>query len=495
MPGLVSETETRDTTGDKAQGTTNAPLLSTLPTSADLAEEYLRARGLGPTELRLRKHRGEWLRCNGTYYEPQSYEALEADVTTYFNGTPYRAKVSTSFVSGIIKQLTARCLMPEIDLPAEVIDGAWKPARDVAVLKNGVVTLASVQSGQVPDLQPHSSRLVTRRALSFDYDSAATCRQWLTFLEHVLPDDGSRRLLQQIFGYCLTFDMRYQKFFLFEGTGGNGKSVVTSILRRIIGDHNTSSLPLNRFGDKHGLANTHGKLVNFTGELREKDTVAEELLKQATGGDVMHFDPKYKSAFTAPFTAKIIICTNERPTFTDRSDGLWRRLVVLPFPVSIPPEQQDPGLEARLARESPGILNWAIQGAIALTRAGRFEEPARSKAAAQDFRDQASPERIFLKERCRLEESGWIEAQALYDEYRADAHRGGFKPMNKAKFRKEVLLLPGVKEDRLRKANGSRPHIFRGITTSPEGSNVLATLSLSEAGSEGADALLKLRQS
>lgn len=485
--GLVSDgTETRgemrDTTRTKAQsttqdpthGTADAPVLSTLLTSADLAEEYLRARKLmGPTdgtagpELRLRKHRGEWLRYNGTYYEPLSYEALEADVTTYFNGTPHRAKATPSFVSGIIKQLTARCLMPEIDLPAECIGGTWQPVRDrgTVILKNGVISLGSVQSGQVPDLRPHSCRLVTRCALPFDYNPTATCPGWLTFLEQVLPDDGSRRLLQQIFGYCLTFDMRHQKFFLFEGTGGNGKSVVTSILRRVIGEHNTSSLPLNRFGEKHGLVSTYGKLVNIASELREKDTVAEDLLKQATGGDAMYFDPKYKPAFTAPFTAKVILCTNERPTFTDRSDGLWRRLIVLPFPVSIAPEHQDPELETKLSSELPGILNWAIQGAVSLNAAGRFEEPAGSTAAAQDFRDQASPERIFLKDECRLDPDAWIETQVLYGRYRAFAQREGYKPLNGAKFRREVLSQPGVTVDRLRTGD-VRPHIYRGITTS-----------------------------
>ncbi|SLM49230.1 protein of unknown function [Nitrospira japonica] len=476
-------TSIRNDTENRAGVETGAPLQSRPLTAADWADEYLTARGLVTVAgLWLRKHRGEWLRYNGAYYESLTPEALEADVTTYFNGTLYRDRVNKAFVSGIIHQLTARCLMPDIDLPAEYHGGAWNPVRDagIVVLKNGIVRLASV--GHLPDLQAHSCQLVTRCALPFNYDPAATCPAWLKFLEHILPDDATRTLLQQIFGYCLTFDMKHQKFFLFEGTGGNGKSVVTRILRRVVGAQNTSSLPLNRFGDKHGLVGTYGKLVNVTGELREKDTVAEDLLKQATGGDAMYFEPKYKTSFTAPFTAKIILCTNERPTFTDRSNGLWRRLVVLPFPVSIPPEEQDPELETRLSLELPGVLNWAIQGAVSLNNAGRFIEPPQSKAAGEEFRDQANHERAFLKERCCLEKHARIGAQDLYDAYRLDAQRGGYKPLSRTKFRKEVLSLSGVKEDRLRKADGTRPHIFHGITTNHRGPIASRSSWLSEVG-------------
>jgi putative DNA primase/helicase len=258
--------------------------------------------------------------------------------------------------------------------------------------------------------------------------------------------------------------MSLQKFFMFEGTGANGKSVVAGILRRVVGVNNTSGVPLNRFHDKHSLVSTYGKLVNVTGELREKDTIAEDLLKQATGGDLMHFDPKHKPAFSAPFTAKIIICTNERPAFTDRSNGLWRRIIVVPFPVSIPPERQDPELEDKLANELPGILNWAIQGALSLYKFGRFEEPKASIEARTAFQKDANPVRQFLDECCRLDSEAYVETQALYTQYRAYVLEHGHAPLSDTKFSKEVTSLSGVKKDRIRMPGG-RPHVYLGITS------------------------------
>lgn len=442
------------------------------PTIADFAEDYLHARQyVTSSGLRLRRHRDQWLYYTGTHYEPMDDEDLKADVTNYFNGTPHRSKVNKSFVSGILDQLTARCLIRRaVSLPARQSDNTWYELPETVTLENGLINLAGVRIGIPPELKPHTPHFVSRCVLPYRYDPAAQCPGWLKFLEEILPDEGSRTLLQQLFGYCLTFDTSRQKFFMFEGTGGNGKSVVTAILRHMVGRQNTTSLSLSRFNDKHGLVMTYGKLVNFTGELREKDKIAEDLLKQATGGDLMSFEEKYKPAFSAPFTAKIIVCTNERPAFTDRSNGLWRRLIILPFPISIPPEKQDAQLEQTLAAELPGILNWAIQGAISLNDAGGFKEPHVSIDARMAFQKEANPARQFFEDCCRVDANGQVGTQILYARYKEYVSAGGYRPLNQSHFKKEVLLLPGVTETRVRVDTGSKPHIYRGITSSPEGS-------------------------
>src|SRR5262249_40607785 len=161
-----------------------------------------------------------------------------------------------------------------------------------------------------------------------------------------------------------------QKFFMFEGSGGNGKGVVTNSLTRVLGVENVSALSLHRFGGPHELVVILGKLVNITTELKASDKVAEHVLKQLTGSDAITFNPKYKEPFSAKPTAKIILVTNERPQFTDRSDGLWRRLIILPFPVTISEDRRNVHLEDELAAELPGILNWAIAGARSLYQGG-----------------------------------------------------------------------------------------------------------------------------
>lgn len=442
------------------------------PAPADHAAEYLsERRHETPGGLRLRKHRGQWLRYTGSHYEVLTQEELAADVTNYFNGTAYRSKVNPSFVSSVVGQLTARCLIPDtIELPAKENKGQWSPAPNIVVLNNGYITMASVQDREPPGLQKHSPNLVSRCLLPYDYLPSVQCPAWSKFLEEILPVEGSRRLLQEIFGYCLTTDVSLQKFFMFEGTGGNGKGVVTSILVRMVGLENTSSLSVDRFHEKHELAVAVGKLVNFTSELGANDKISEELLKRVTGGDLITVNPKYLKPFTTKFTAKIIISTNARPAFADRSNGIWRRLIVLAFPVTIPTERQDPHLEESLAREMSGILNWAIQGAISLHRRGRFQEPQASIDARVNFQKESNPAKLFFEDCCANDKAGSVGTRALYDRYKEFIQDHGYKPLNEVNFQKEVLQLPGVtKERESNRSGGPRPHVYRGITTTSPG--------------------------
>ena len=83
------------------------------PTFADFADQYLNDRGHGVNgQYRLRHHQGQWLRYNGVQYEPLAERDLRADVMNYFTGTPLKSRVNGAFVSGIIEQLIARCLVP-----------------------------------------------------------------------------------------------------------------------------------------------------------------------------------------------------------------------------------------------------------------------------------------------------------------------------------------------------------------------------------------------
>src|SRR5262249_725910 len=153
-----------------------------------------------------------------------------------------------------------------------------------------------------------------------------------------------------------------QKFFLFEGEGANGKGVVLNILTLLLGAANVSGLPLESFSATHGLESTLGKLVNLTSEIGDLDRVSEGKLKQFTGEDLMSFNPKYRPEFTAKATARLVMATNVRPPFRDRSNGLWRRLMVLPFPVTIPEGKRNRRLTDELATELSGIFNWAVEG-------------------------------------------------------------------------------------------------------------------------------------
>jgi putative DNA primase/helicase len=88
----------------------------------------------------------------------------------------------------------------------------------------------------------------------------------------------------------------------------------------------------------------------------------EGILKQFVSGDTMYFDRKGILGINAKPTARLMIWANDRPAISDRSNGIWRRLLYLPFRVAIPDAEQDRQLAEKLRAEMPGILNWALAG-------------------------------------------------------------------------------------------------------------------------------------
>ncbi len=443
---------------------------------ADLADDFLQERGFATSEgLCLRRYRGDWLQFDGMVFRLLSDEEMKADVMAYLRTTEAREKATSSFLNGVLAHLQSLCLVPNaVEWPARQVGNEWVTQQHCVVMQNGLLNFSALRSdANELVLAPHTPALVSRVSLPYSYDPHAKCPGWMIFLETILPDPESRQLLQELFGYCLTLDVSMQRFFLFEGSGANGKGVTLNILRRLVGPENVSALPLSRFASPHELIVTLGKLVNITNELGER--FAEEPLKQFVGGDLVHFNPKYKEPFAAKPTAKLVNATNVRPTVTDRSDGFWRRVTILPFPVTIPEDQRDPFLEDKLATELSGILNWAIAGSHALYQRGHFIEPQVVREARQTWRSDTNPAAQFLEERYEATEGGEIGKQEMYNAYKSFCIDGGEKPLPAQQFHQEVTRrFPGATEVRPRVEGGSRPHVYRGI----------AVRSLEEAGLE-----------
>ena len=112
----------------------------------------------------------------------------------------------------------------------------------------------------------------------------------------------------------------------------------------------------------------------------ELDKVAEGQLKAFVSGDLMEFEYKFKTPFSAKPTARLILSTNNPPMFSDKTDGVWRRMLLLRCSVQIPESERVAGMDSvewwRDAGELPGILNWAIAGLVQLRKQGRFIVPA-----------------------------------------------------------------------------------------------------------------------
>ena len=274
-------------------------------------------------------------------------------------------------------------------------------------------------------------------------------------------------LIQKWFGYCLVLDTSQQKLLMLEGPGANGKSVLLAILEGLVGSENCSSVSLEDFRERFALSATVGKLVNIVSEVGDVNRLPEGKLKAFVVGDPLTLDRKYRDPLGVRPTARLVFATNKIPRFDDQTDGLWRRLIIVPATVVIAPDKQDKTLTEKLRAELPGIFNWAVQGLVRLRRHGRFTEPQAVIEATLAHRQTCDPVGTFLRARFREDPSGEVTSDELYQLYAAWCEERDLRPDSGSVVGKAVKrVFPAVKRKK-RGARGERCWVYVGVSGVP----------------------------
>jgi P4 family phage/plasmid primase-like protien len=361
---------------------------------------------------------------------------------------PARQSVNKGLVTNALQVVESRALVKGTrPMPSRLSEGA--PVNWLA-LDNGLLDLDAGTLG------PHTSDWFSTACLPYRYEPAAKCEHWLTMLQQNLEGDDERiALLQEFFGYCLVPSTDAQACLVLAGEGGNGKSAVLAGLHALLGDENVSTVPLEGFGQRFAMVQTLGKLANIVAEVGELDRTAEGTLKAFVSGDRMTFEHKGRDPFTGRPTARLVISTNNLPRFSDKTNGVWRRLLLVPFNRRVPDSERVPGMDKPewwlRQGEVPGILNWALAGLSRLRSNGmRFTEPAVCRAALDTHRRESDPAREFLLEHFEASPNAPpLKTAEVYEAYREWCEKNGQKhPLTAPAFGKQVRRVFGLEESR-----------------------------------------------
>lgn len=281
---------------------------------------------------------------------------------------------------------------------------------------NGTINL------KTGELQPHRREDLITKTTGVMFDPAAPCPQWEAFLDRVM--DGKQSLidyLQRHSGYCLTGVVSEHGFDLPHGGGANGKSTYLNTLLAMLGDYAKTAAPgllLRKHSDSHPteLADLLGARLVTSVEFEEGARLNEALVKQLSGGD--HVKGRYMRADFFEFnpTWKLIVGTNHRPVIRGTDFAIWRRVRLIPFTVTIPPDEQDRELPDKLKAELPGILAWAVRGCLEWQERG-LNPPHEVQAATDDYRRDMDLLADFLDACCILAPTSQVTAKALYGCY------------------------------------------------------------------------------
>jgi putative DNA primase/helicase len=313
-------------------------------------------------------------------------------------------------------------------LPGEMDQHEW-----LFNVKNGTIDL------RTGELRPHRREDMITKVAPVDYAPAAKCPTWLAFLERVMA--GNRRLmgfLQRAAGYSLTASTREQCFFLLHGTGANGKSVFLTTLLAAAGEYGIQAAPdllLRKSGESHPteVADLFGARLVVATETEAGRRLAENLVKQLTGGDRLKARFMRQDFFEFEATHKIWLATNNKPTVKGTDYAIWRRIKLIPFTVTIPPEERDQSLPEKLRQELPGILTWAVQGCLEWQARG-LDEPSEVTDATCAYRDEQDVLGGFIRDRCVVQPWAKVLARDLYRAYTEWCGENGEHPMAQRNF-------------------------------------------------------------
>lgn len=234
-------------------------------------------------------------------------------------------------------------------------------------------------------------------ARDFEFKPDARCPAFAGYLSaFTMGDEVKARALQEWAGLCQIHETKYQKFCVLVGDGANGKGVFAEVLRKLVGDGNHSNLSLGQLAGRFAYSSLTDRLINISDELDEADRADEARLKTLSGGEPVNVEQKYRDAVEQVPSVRLMFLTNALPHIRDRSEGFWRRLILIPCRQVLKDEDQDRDLRERLGQELPGIFNWALEGLRRLREQDGFTEAADSRDAVAEYRRGCNPLREFL---------------------------------------------------------------------------------------------------
>lgn len=319
----------------------------------------------------------------------------------------------------------------------------------------------------------HSSEFGFRYILPYDYDPDATCSRFDQFLDEVmLKDEDMKKVVCQFMGYAISGidPVIGQKALILYGNGSNGKSVLLEIFKMLAGKGNYSTVSMgNDINKETGRYALSGKLFNVTEETPRDAMVDNTIFKALVSGGEVQARRLYCDAFDMKNYAKIIMACNSLPANYDDTNGMYRRLLIVPFRATFTEETKDVFILDKLKEELSGIFNIAYAGYKEfMSNRGRFARAEQIDAQLAEYKHDSHPLSFFIEEECSLKEGGFTSSMVLYTRYKSFSDMTGMKPMDIRYFSKLMASYLHTVYGKDMRGRNSTNRGFNGITLGGE---------------------------
>lgn len=347
-------------------------------------------------------------------------------------------------------------------------------------VRNGTLDL---ETGK---LRPHRQSDRITKICGAEYDPAARAPRWEQFLVEIQPDPGMREWFQRWFGYCLTGSISEQVMMFALGDGANGKNLLLDTMKAVMGDYAATCAPdllVLKSNDEHptGFADLQGHRMVLASEIDRGRKWAESTIKRLTGDKTIKARRMRSDFCEFEASHKFNVLANNKPEVQGTDHGIWRRIRLAPFTVTI--DRPDRELPDRLAAERSGILAWAVRG-CRTWQCDKLGEVPLMRAAADQYRSEQDVVGEWIAERCLCvcppDVSQWedglcatcgagTEVHAVEpdraDEPWSDVYPD-FRAWQEARGVKQPWTLPTFRSELLKRRNviAKRTKQWRGVT-------------------------------
>lgn len=409
---------------------------------------------------------------------------LEGNEFWFYDGRKWN-----KYFNGLIKRdiyeaiLTMRTELPHLEFDAARI---MSPVEKILIAKAASeTTLFQLAKGRPPIInllsgelwlddvtgsfkkRKHKASSNLTYCLDIELDENAKCPLFDKTLSEIFATEKEKkeiiRHLWEIIGYVIQPKKDIASWFLFLGSGANGKSLIFGILSALLGDAALEQ-DIQDFNSSNRFAKTAliGKLAVLDDDVSAKTILPDGFLKKVSENKIIASEVKMGPVIRFQSTAAVLLSANSMPASKDISHGLFRRAMVIPFRRTFKRSEMDFSRGGNIIKdELPGVLMQALRSYKKLRARGDFKIPRTCKNVQKTWRDESNALIGFISDSFDTKKEETVSGNkvwALYNLWAADNGIASRYVLSKR------MLYKGVEEMGFFKFRGAKGQLFfKGI--------------------------------
>ena len=324
---------------------------------------------------------------------------------------------------------------------------------------NNEINLIPVLNGlldlETHELLPFSPEKIFFNKLNVKYEPDKKCPAIKKFISQIVETKDDVNTIQELFGFAMMKEYRFEKAFMFLGNGRNGKGKLLNLLKRFIGLDSCANVSLQEIeNDGFSLCELHNKLVNISGDISKNALNNTGYFKSLTGRDLIHAARKYKTRVKFENYAKMIFAANELPKTNDLTEAFFQRWEIINFPYTFYNEidykihKDDKYTRLRNAdilqqiitsEEMSGLLNWSLEGLERLIKNKVFSSTKNSESVRDTWIRRSDSSTTFIKELFVEDYDGFLAWSDIKQSYRTFCRTNGLKTSSDKDLRSSII--------------------------------------------------------